>query len=150
MIWTKVNEWPWPLVLIKLHVLIQLTASTTFYIIDYNYFWKIHCFNFFPYKSIGNQIWHCRKIGQDQPRGIIWNKLGSTRVLDAAFQVSSSSAFWFREEDFGSFLAYMGMAAILVMWHKPFILAFILPSHEGSTWNMASIGLVFFFFFFFF
>ena len=38
-IWAKVNEWPWPLVLLKLHVLIQLTASTNFYITDYNSFW---------------------------------------------------------------------------------------------------------------
>ena len=35
----------------------------------------------------------------------------------------------------------MDMAAILVMWHKPFVLTFIPPSHGGSTWNLASIGL---------
>ena len=31
------------------HVPIKLTASTNFYIIDYNSFWTIHSFNFFPY-----------------------------------------------------------------------------------------------------
>ena len=35
----------------------------------------------------------------------------------------------------------MGMVAILVKWHKPFVLIFIPPSHGGSTWNLASIGL---------
>ena len=49
---TKVNEWPRPVILIKLHVLIKLTLSTSFDIIDYNSFWKIHSFNVFPYKSI--------------------------------------------------------------------------------------------------
>ena len=56
------SEWfgpsPWPLVLIKLHVHIKLTAptNTNFYITNYNSFWKIHCFNFFPYKRIGDQM----------------------------------------------------------------------------------------------
>ena len=49
--------------------------NTNFYMIDYNSFWKIHCFNFFPYKSIADQIWPCRKVGQRQPRGIIWRNL---------------------------------------------------------------------------
>ena len=35
----------------------------------------------------------------------------------------------------------MGIAAILVMWHKPFVLTFIPPSNGGSTWNLASISL---------
>ena len=30
---------------------------------------------FFPYKSIRDQIWPCRKIGQGQPRVIIWTNL---------------------------------------------------------------------------
>ena len=35
----------------------------------------------------------------------------------------------------------MGMAAIWVMWHEPFIFTFIPSSHGGSTWNLASISL---------
>ena len=35
----------------------------------------------------------------------------------------------------------MGMVAILVMWHKPFLLISTPPSHGGSTWNLASISL---------
>ena len=46
-----------------------------FLFIDENSFWKIHCFSFFPYKSIRDQIWPCHKIGQDQPRVIIWINL---------------------------------------------------------------------------
>ena len=46
--WTKFHEWPWPLIFIKLHALIKLTASTNFGITDYYSFWKIHCFTFFP------------------------------------------------------------------------------------------------------
>ena len=39
------------------------------------------------------------------------------------------------------FLPYMGMAAILVMWPKPFEHTFVRLSKVGSTWNLASIGL---------
>ena len=46
-----------------------------FQIRDYNSFWKIHRFTFFPYKSIRDQIWFCRKIGQDQLSVIIWTNL---------------------------------------------------------------------------
>ena len=53
----------------------QLTAPTNFDIIDYNSFWKIHCITFFPYKSIRDQIWPSRKIGQGQPRVIISTNL---------------------------------------------------------------------------
>ena len=36
----------------------------------------------------------------------------------------------------------MGIAAILVMWPRPFEEAFISPCQGASTWNLASIGLV--------
>ena len=73
----------------KLHVLIQMTASTNFYITDYNSFWKIHCFNFFQYKNIGDQIWPCCKTGQSQTRGIIWTNLVALEysMLHIKFQV---------------------------------------------------------------
>ena len=38
----------------------------------------------------------------------------------------------------------MGMAAILVMWPRPFEQAFVFPSQGGSTWNLGSTGLVVF------
>ena len=36
---------------------------------------SIHCFTFFSYKSVRDQIWPCRKISQDQPSIIIWTNL---------------------------------------------------------------------------
>ena len=57
----------------------------------------------------GTKFW---KIGQGQPRVIIWTN-GSTRAPDAAYQVSRSSAFWFRRRKFFKVLPYMGMAAIV-------------------------------------
>ena len=53
----------------------QITTSTNFDIIDNTSYQNIHCFIFFPYKSIMDQIWPCRKIGQGQPRVIIWTNL---------------------------------------------------------------------------
>ena len=35
----------------------------------------------------------------------------------------------------------MGMAAVLVMWARPFEQIFIPLSHGGFIWNLASIGL---------
>ena len=69
---TKVSKWPWPLIFIEIHVLIYLNASPNFDIIDYNSFWKIHCFTFIPFKSIRDQTWPSPKIGQGQPRVIVW------------------------------------------------------------------------------
>ena len=43
------------------------------------------------------------------------NKLGSTRVLDAAYQNFQVHRPFGIREDFESFLTYIGMAAILVM-----------------------------------
>ena len=41
---------------------------------------------FFPYKSIRGQIWPCHKIGQGQPRVIIWTNL-STQCCIISFKV---------------------------------------------------------------
>ena len=57
-----------------------------------------------------------------------FHKFGSTYlwVPNAAYQVSRSSASWFRR-----FLPYTIMAAILVMWPKPLELTSIPPTHEA-------------------
>ena len=109
---------------------------------DYNSFWKIHCFTFFPYKSIKNQIWRCRKIGQGQLRAIIWANLVVLEhpMLHTKFQ--GHWPFGSREEDFLRFLPYMGMAAILVMWPGTFEQTFIPPSHRSSIWNKTWPGPV--------
>ena len=123
---------------------LTLTVSTNFDIIDYNSFWKIHCFTFFPYESIKDQIWPCRKIGQGQGqlRVIIWANLVVLEhpMLHTKFQ--GHWPFGSREEDFLRFLPYMGMAAILVMWPRTFEQTFVPPSHSSSIWNLTLTGLV--------
>ena len=52
-----------------------LTASTNLDITDNNSFWKLLCFTVFQYKSIRDQIWPFRKIGQGQPSVFIWINL---------------------------------------------------------------------------
>ena len=74
VIWNKVNERPWALVIkASCTHLVDCIYQLLYHILQW--FLKIHCFNFFSYKSIGDQIWHCRKIGQGQPRDIIWTNL---------------------------------------------------------------------------
>ena len=89
-------------------------------ITDDNSFWIIHCFTFFPYKSIRDRIWPCSKIGQGQPRVIIW-----TNLVVLEYSVSRSSASWFQRRWFLRLLPYMGMAAILDMWPGPFEQTFV-------------------------
>ena len=59
-------------------------------------------------------------MGQGQPRVIIWTTLVvlSYTMLHTKFQGHWSIASG--EEEFLRFLPYMGMAAMLVMWPKPF------------------------------
>ena len=40
--------------------------------------------------------------------------------------------------------SYVGLDAIMVMWDGTFEQIFIPTSHEGSIWNLASNGLMFF------
>ena len=70
-----------------------------FNIIDYNSSEKSIVLIFFSYKSIGDQIWPCRKIWSWSNQGHHLNKLGSTHVLDAAYQVSSNRPFGSSKED---------------------------------------------------
>ena len=117
------------------------TAYTNFDITDSNSFWKIHCFTFFPYKSIKDQIWTCCKKGQGQPRVIIWTNLVVLEhpMLHTKFQ--DHLPFGFGENSL-RFLSYMSMVATLVMWPGPFEQNFFFLTHGGSIWNLASTGPV--------
>ena len=88
-----------------------------------------------------DQIWPCCKIGQGQPRDIIWTNLVVLEhpMLHTKFQSHRPSGFG---DDFLRFLPYMGMAAILVMWPGSFEQTFVPPSQGGSIWNLASISPV--------
>ena len=99
---------------------------------DYNSF-------FFPYKSIRDQIWPCCKIGQSQPRVIIWIYLVVLKypMLHTNFQ--GHQLFGSREEDF---LIFLHIWAWRPHWSLTWTIwtNFHSPSHGGSTWNLASIG----------
>ena len=49
--------------------------------------------------------------------------------------------FVLEKKIFEEFLTYMGVVAILVKWPRPHEQIFVPPSHWGSIWNLASIGL---------
>ena len=112
----------------------------TLTIIDYNSFWNIHCFTCFPYKSIRDHIWPCRKIGQSQPSVIIWINMVLLEHLILHTKFQGYWPFDSGEEDFLMFLPYMGMVGILVMWHWPFEQTFVPPSDGGSIWNLTLTG----------
>ena len=97
---------------------------------------------FSQYKSLRDQSWPCRKIGQGQPRVIIWIILVILEHPMLLTKFQCHRPIGSGEEDFLMFLPYMGMAAILVMWPGPFEQTFVPPSQGDSTWKLASIGLV--------
>ena len=97
---------------------------------------KINNFHFFPYKSLCDQIWPWRKMGQGQPREIIWTILVvlTYTMLHTKFQGHWSIGSG--EEDFLRFLPYMGMAAILVMWSNSFLFIFIPILLQAFIWTL--------------
>ena len=70
--WAKVKKWPWPSILTYLHKFNKMSAPTNVLVTGCNSFWKIHDFHIVLQKSLYYQIWPCCKIGQGQPRVIIW------------------------------------------------------------------------------
>ena len=81
-------------------LLVTSVICCQFQIIDDNSFWKIHCFTFFPHKSIRDQIWPCRKIGQRQPRVIIWAHLVVLKHPMMHTKIQGYWPFGSGEEDF--------------------------------------------------
>ena len=81
-------------------------------------------------------------MGQGQPSVIIWTTLVvlSYMMLHTKFQGHWSIGSG--EEDFLRFLPYMGMAAMLVMWPKPFEQLFFPKGPGGCIWNLVAIGPV--------
>ena len=90
---------------------------------------------FVQYKSRRDQIWPCHKIGQGQPRVIIWTKLVELMRSMLQIKFQGHGSFGSGEEVFLRFLPYMDMVAILVMWTGPFEQTFNPPSQGGCTWN---------------
>ena len=95
-------------------------------------------FNFFPYKSIGDHIWPCRKIGWGQSRGIILTNL----ELAAAYQVSwLSLSISVPEKILKGFYHIWAWGPSWSCDINHLYTHFHSPSHGGSTWNLASISL---------
>ena len=63
-------------------------------------FWKINSLHFFLWKSLSYKIWPCRKIGQGQPRVIIWTNYYGLKspMLHNKFRGNQSAGSG--EEDF--------------------------------------------------
>ena len=97
---------------------------------------KNNNFHFFPYKSLCDQIWPWHKMGQGQPRVIIWTTLVELpyTMLHTKFQGHQSIGSG--EEDFLRFLPYMGMAAMLVMWPNSFIYISIPITPQAFIWTL--------------
>ena len=81
-------------------------------------------------------------MGQGQPRVIIWTTLV---VLPYTMLHTKFQGHWSigsGEEDFLRFLPYMGMAAMLVMWPRPFEQLFFPKGPGGCIWNLVAISPV--------
>ena len=94
----------------------SIRCHTNFQFTGCNSFWKIHCFQFFLWKSPNYKIWPCRKIGQGHSRVIIWTNYDGQESQILHTKVSWKSACRFRRRFLKVcfFLSNMGMAAILV------------------------------------
>ena len=112
--WAKVKKWPWPSILTYLHYLNRLKVTGC------NSSKKSAVFTF-SYRKACYQIRPCCKIGQGQPRVMIYINFVvlHTLMLHAKFQGHWPSGSG--EEEFLRFWAFLSMAAILVMWPGSFM-----------------------------
>ena len=96
---------------------------------------------FFQYKSMEDQIWPCCKIGHCQPSIIIWINLVVLKhpMLHTNFQGHQPFCFQ-RRRCFKVFL-YMAWRPSWSCDINHLYTRFHSPSHEGFTWNLASISL---------
>ena len=80
-------------------------------------------------------------MGQGQPWVIIWTTLV---VLPYMMLHTKFQGHWSFDsgEDFLRFLPYMNMAAMLVMWPRPFEQFFFPKVPGGCIWNLVAIGPV--------
>ena len=81
----------------------------------------MHSFTFFLFKCLRDQIWPCRKIGQGQPRVIIYINFIGLKSLLFFSKFQGNLIYGSGEDNFLRGLPHMSMAAILVMWPGPII-----------------------------
>ena len=87
-------KWPWPSILTYLHYL------SRFQVPGCNSSEKTTVFTFFLYKSLSYQIWPCHKIGQGQPRVIIWTNYDGQESLMLHTKFCGNRSTGSRVEDF--------------------------------------------------
>ena len=103
----------------------MLSVSTNFHVTGYETSWKMQCFHFFPLKSLCNQNWACRKIGQDQPNVMIYINYDGPEspMLHTKFRWNRSTGS--RENDFFMIVTIYGHGGHLghVTWtfRSPFL-----------------------------
>ena len=100
-LWVKVKKWPWPSYSHIFIILCNFRSQAAKVL-------KINSFHFFLQKSLSYQIWPCRKIGQGQPRIIIWTNYDKqeSSMLHTKFHGNRSTGS--REEDFWRVLTIYG------------------------------------------
>ena len=81
-------------------------------------------------------------MGQGQPSIMIWTILVVLPYLMLRTKFQGHWSVGSGEEDFLRFLPYMGMAAMLVMWPRPFEQFFFPKGPGGCIWNLVAIGSV--------
>ena len=135
--WTKVKEWPWPLVLIyfTLH-------STNFYITDFNSFWEIHYFDIFPHKSERNHWPFWKKVTQGSSFEWIWKYLSSECCIPSFNDIGHLVLKKKILKVFTTCGQVKTNSTIPVMWPGPFKQTFIPTSHRSSLCNLTLIGPV--------
>ena len=111
------------------------------YIIYYNSFWKIYCFNLLPYKRIGDQIWPCHKIGQGQPRFIIWTNLVILQYSMLHTHFQGQGLLVPEKKNFSCFYLIWEWRPAWSCDLNHFEQTFFPSSPWSSRWNLASIGL---------
>ena len=92
--------------------------------------------SFSPYKSIRDQIWPCCKIGQGQPRVIIWTNYDGPEFPMLHTSPKVIGPLVLEKKIFEGFLPYMGMVAILVMWPRP-MNKFVFPHPTDPPYEIA-------------
>ena len=85
-------------------------------ILDSTVLKKINFSKYFPFKCIRKQLWPWRKVGQGQPRIVIWTNLAG---LTSPMLHTKHTYIWFWRRFLKGFYN-MGISVILVMWSRPF------------------------------
>ena len=116
----KVKTQPWLLKLTYSNCLIRFNISSENNDFGFNRIQNINFSKIIPFKCIRKQIWPWLKVGQGQPRIIVWTNLVGPTPQRYIPSPKVICLLVLEKKIFKLFLPYMGVAAILVMWPGPF------------------------------